>query len=332
MRIAAVLMIALLLAGCSSSGGSSSTTTTGAPSTTTTAPGATTAPASTTTLPPSSSSGPADTNHAPSIDSFEANATGLAVEFTFAATDADADPLTFVLSFGDGSTDATGALPKDNVTYMFAAAGTYSANLTVSDGELTATKTLLVEAGAGTGVPLLPVRLFMRSSDLPLNNVDTVVAENSRLLPDQPTAAQPSVALDLFTTGTNGGAIYNPNWGQLPADTMIPHLAGRKITLTWWDQPIGPSAAGIIWTIGMWADLTGDGSFLAADNEFIFSENTPSYAAGGPTMHTYTFTAPVPAETPDAPVMIRMNASAATGSGLIVLFDATSYATNVLFE
>lgn len=49
--------------------------------------------------------------------------------FTARATDADGDPLTYTWDFGDGET-ATGA----TVEHTYAAAGTYVAVVTVSDG------------------------------------------------------------------------------------------------------------------------------------------------------------------------------------------------------
>lgn len=86
----------------------------------------------------------AASNKAPTITAFAAEVTGLNATFAFAATDANNDTLTYTLSFGDGSVNATGTLPSANVTYAFAAAGNYTAQLIVSDGKLAGNKTLLV--------------------------------------------------------------------------------------------------------------------------------------------------------------------------------------------
>ena len=65
----------------------------------------------------------------------------LPVNFTAAATDADSDPLTYSWNFGDNTTPST----QQNPTHTYAAAGTYNAVVTVSDGKGgTATKTVTV--------------------------------------------------------------------------------------------------------------------------------------------------------------------------------------------
>lgn len=64
----------------------------------------------------------------------------LRVNFTLNATDADRDALTWVLSFGDASTNATGSSLPVAVQHTFDA-GTFNVTLTVSDG--TANDTVL---------------------------------------------------------------------------------------------------------------------------------------------------------------------------------------------
>lgn len=61
------------------------------------------------------------------------------------STDADGDTLTYVWSFGDGTTSA-GA----NVTHAYASAGTYTAILNVSDGELDSEDSVTVSVAAPT--------------------------------------------------------------------------------------------------------------------------------------------------------------------------------------
>jgi Ca2+-binding RTX toxin-like protein/PKD repeat protein/flagellar hook assembly protein FlgD len=72
----------------------------------------------------------------------------LPVKATIGGTDADGDPLTYRLDFGDGGTAATGQLPHDPVTHTFDKAGTYLVRLAVSDGKLTAVKTATVVVGS----------------------------------------------------------------------------------------------------------------------------------------------------------------------------------------
>lgn len=98
-----------------------------------------------------------DTNAAPTIGGFESNVTGLNVTFTFNATDADGDNLTYTLAFGGNETNATGALVNGtgNLTHAFAEAGLYNVTLTVSDGTLSANLTLALNltAAATAGAP-----------------------------------------------------------------------------------------------------------------------------------------------------------------------------------
>ena len=91
-------------------------------------------PAAATTVTATYTAGPPP-NHDPVIGS-PANATpnpatvGAVVNFSAAATDADGDPLTFAWDFGDGG-NASGS----TATHAYAAAGTFSATVTVSDGK-----------------------------------------------------------------------------------------------------------------------------------------------------------------------------------------------------
>ncbi len=166
MRIVVLaVVLALALAGCvGTSDSSSSSNQTGTASGATTASGtssqagatskAPTGSASTSSSAPTSSGAPA-ANRAPSITLLAADVTAgaapLAVSLALNATDADKDALTYTLGFGDGTADATGALPSGNVTHTFAAAGNYTVKFTVSDGKVTVNKTLLVTAIAATG-------------------------------------------------------------------------------------------------------------------------------------------------------------------------------------
>ncbi|MEK6985914.1 MAG: PKD domain-containing protein [Candidatus Thermoplasmatota archaeon] len=157
--LAFALLGALLLAGCAgTSKTDSSSDSTGSSSVAGSASGskATSSSTGTTSSPGTSagsSSGASEANKAPAISEFSVNnATGVAplqVAFSFNATDANKDALTYSLSFGDESANATGSLPSAVVTHSFAAAGNYTAKLVVSDGKATANKTLIVQVAAG---------------------------------------------------------------------------------------------------------------------------------------------------------------------------------------
>mgnify|MGYP001617646004 CR=1 FL=1 len=162
MRIVALAVIlALLLAGCSGAPKTdSSSDATGGTSASGTATGSASGSAGSTgsagssgagTTAASSSSVASSTNRAPIIILFKANLTGLVAVLEFNATDADKNPLTFVLSFGDATVNATGSLPKGNVTHTFAAAGNYTAKLAVSDGKASVNRTLVLKVTLPTG-------------------------------------------------------------------------------------------------------------------------------------------------------------------------------------
>lgn len=63
----------------------------------------------------------------------------LTVQFTANATDADNDPLTYLWDFGDSTTST-----QANPSHTYTAAGTYTASLTVSDSEDTASYSLTI--------------------------------------------------------------------------------------------------------------------------------------------------------------------------------------------
>lgn len=71
----------------------------------------------------------------------------LAVAFTATATDPDGDPLTYAWNFGDGATKPSGGATE---SHTYQAAGTFTATVTVSDGQATAQATLTITPG---GIP-----------------------------------------------------------------------------------------------------------------------------------------------------------------------------------
>ena len=88
---------------------------------------------------------PEPENRRPVIASAQASPTlgyaPLAANFTASASDPDEDELTYSWDFGDGSPAST----QQNPSHTYQAPGEYDAVLTVSDGELTATRTVRVQ-------------------------------------------------------------------------------------------------------------------------------------------------------------------------------------------
>ena len=152
-----VLLAVLALAGCAGTtnpstsagaGSTAATTETGTADAGSSSAGATASGTGVTSTGTSTASTGGGSNRAPAINTFTVNkTTGLAplkVSFRLNATDADKDALTYKLSFGDGSANATGSLPSGDVTHSYSLKGNFTAKLTVTDGKISANKTLVV--------------------------------------------------------------------------------------------------------------------------------------------------------------------------------------------
>ncbi|WP_166680250.1 PKD domain-containing protein [Kribbella sp. VKM Ac-2566] len=70
----------------------------------------------------------------------------LPIVATIAGTDAENDPLTYKLDFGDGTGAAGGSLPQAPISHTYTRAGTYLVRLAVGDGKLTTVRTATVVA------------------------------------------------------------------------------------------------------------------------------------------------------------------------------------------
>lgn len=96
---------------------------------------------------------PEDSNGAPSASLSASVAQGdipMEVSFTIDGADADGDALAWVLDAdGDGSNDASGVELPAAYTHTYTVEGSYTATLTVNDGELDAVQSLEITAGPG---------------------------------------------------------------------------------------------------------------------------------------------------------------------------------------
>jgi hypothetical protein len=165
--LAAVLLLILLaLSGCATKSGATASFTqaqtglatkaatgTAAPAKTATATGAPAAGAPTAdnaTATPGAANSTA--SNAPTATLALLNATG-AVPFnaTFQAGGSADGNLTFTLSFGDGSADATGSSLPASIVHAYTLTGNFTAHLTVSAGTQSANATALVHATKAAG-------------------------------------------------------------------------------------------------------------------------------------------------------------------------------------
>jgi PKD repeat protein len=150
------LAATLILSGCTSKSDTSTSATgtsdTSSSGTGTNGSGASGSGTSSSSGAPSSTSSGARANAAPVINVFSVNKTAgaapLKVSFKVNATDANKDALTYVLAFGDKTSNSTGSLPTGNVTHTFTAAGNYTVKLVVSDGKLAANQTVVIKVAA----------------------------------------------------------------------------------------------------------------------------------------------------------------------------------------
>lgn len=146
--ILSALVIAVAFAGCASNEPAEEPTPSATSSTSSTGTTSTTSSASSTT---STQTGAPPANRPPTAalaaDAVQGSAPFL-VNFTIDGQDADADNLTWVLSFGDASSNETGQSVPANVTHTFPQ-GNFTVVLTVSDGVANASANLTIAVTAG---------------------------------------------------------------------------------------------------------------------------------------------------------------------------------------
>lgn len=154
--LALASLVTVSLAGCSGKDKDSTTTltsgTTTSTGTTSSGSTATTSPSSTTT---SGASSP-QSNHAPTGSlsaSVPAGAVPLAVNFTLTGSDADGDALTWTLSFGDATTNATGTAVPATVAHNYALSGNFTVQYLLTDGKESASYNVTIKATLDAGAP-----------------------------------------------------------------------------------------------------------------------------------------------------------------------------------
>ena len=127
--------------------------------------------------------GTAPGNFAPSV-SLGVSQTDLTATASFTGSDPDLDPLTYSVAWGDGATTGSATSPA---SHTYAAGGTYTVTVTVSDGALTstdsATVTVTPPAGPGYGTTVLgdvPIAAFLFQETTPpiLDSKSVLTATN----------------------------------------------------------------------------------------------------------------------------------------------------------
>jgi Ca2+-binding RTX toxin-like protein/PKD repeat protein/flagellar hook assembly protein FlgD len=116
----------------------------------------------------------------------------LPIEASVAGSDADGDPLTYRVDFGDDSPPVRGSLPHAPVGHTYDRAGTYLVRLAVSDGRLTSVKTATVVVG-------LAEELAANAGD------DQAVAVNDTVRLDG-SGSRPSAGIESYSWDLGDGA------------------------------------------------------------------------------------------------------------------------------
>lgn len=148
--LASLLLMTALLAGCSDGGGdgdgsetSSSSSSTGSSATSSTGTKSQTATST-------SSTGTGGPQNGAPTGTVAATVVGAVAAFALTGSDPDGDALTWTLSFGDGSSPATGSTLPSGVNHTYAD-GNYTAFYNVTDGKATATYNVTVVVAAPSG-------------------------------------------------------------------------------------------------------------------------------------------------------------------------------------
>ena len=220
--VAVALLLALTLAGCSNKDperypdGVPSTSTSSRPHSSSTSRSSST----------STSTGPMGaTNHAPTA-SVAVVVNGTAAAFNLTGQDQDNDTLSWVLTFGDGNQTNGTSLPA-GLAHNYTAAGNYTANLTVSDGQANATSNVTFAVGGGGGPSQTaqvtwPVPNAACGADYPKWPVGTPGAGVSwaELAIDPATVGKPYVAVLTYEdpTGAVGAVSMGFYDGATPAN------------------------------------------------------------------------------------------------------------------
>jgi leucyl aminopeptidase len=198
-------------------------------------------------------------NQAP-VANFSFSASGLTASFTDRSTDADGSIASRSWNFGDGGTSTA-----TNPSRTYAAAGTYTVTLTVTDNAgATHSKSSAVTVSSGTALIL--------SNGVPVNNLAAAAGSSVNYVMNVPAGA---TGLKFVASGGTGDADLYVKFGSAPTDSSYdcrPYQSGNNETCN-----IATAQAGTYYVR------------LKAYSAFSGVSLTGSYSTGTPPPQTQTY-------------------------------------------
>ncbi len=208
-----------------------------------------------------------DPNDAPEILNLAADAeqvtSGVAVNFSADAIDADGDAMSYIWVFGDGATETGVVDASGQVTasHAYATDGTYSARLEVSDGTLnTISGSLTVSVGETTAIPVSSGLVLLLESTIKIGLYgDTVTAwlDGSGNGNNFTATGDPQYVLDATPSGLpalvfdgDGDSLFRDNLTDTPIVGMPSGQGERSFFLVTKYEPGNDAYAGFAYGQG----------------------------------------------------------------------------------
>ena len=227
---------------------------------------------------PSGDNGGTPTN-SPPIANYTFTTSGLTATFTDASTDSDGSIASRSWNFGDGTSSTA-----INPSHTYAASGTYSVTLTVTDnGGTTAATTKSVAVSGGTQPP------GNLTNGVPVSNLSAAAGGTLTFTMQIPTDT-PISNLKFAITGGTGDADLYVKYGSAPTTTVYdcrPYLSGNNETCN-----IATAQAGTYYVV------------LRAYSAFSGVSLTGSYTAGGRYFENQTDFAITDNSTVESPIAV----------------------------
>jgi PKD repeat protein len=203
----------------------------------------------------------------------DSGAADLEVEATFAATDGDEDPLSYRISFGDGSAAVTQA-SGGSLRHTYRTAGSYPVRLTVTDGHESAVKTSVVDVAppeplkAEAGDPQLVLRGETARFDAGASRPAAQISSYEWDFGDGSTATGRSATHSYAAAGDYTARLTVRRGAETDTDTtavqvVAPDASGLQVHVSNAGSPVSGAHAMLIRADGTRSTADTDGSGTA---------------------------------------------------------------------